>query len=606
MHKGRLNKPSAPKFDFEKWAAKYSFDPNGTKKEKEMWFRQEQEYWIDGRFGFTGEHYFAMTQAFFEKSEGGITRPVWRDADDDIYGGYHDAKSRFCDYLVLKRREIGLSAIFGGVIPIHTALCYPGSTAVLTSADKTRLEQLYKRKLMILFDNLDSDFRPGTIARRQWGYLHMGKQARKTDPVSGLDSIVVVRDTVEDPTSLEAYRARHIFIDEFFLHPKADRVARSAQASIKAGFKKLAPIVLGGSAGESTLEGQKRGIEMWNNAENLDIVTMFMPAWKGIMEAPEYDETGKLTGKLLNFCPNGHSDEKLATEWIMKTREKLDKLEDKSYIESFIKQYPLTVDEVFSVVGVGQLPADIMNVIKKQERVILATKPQIEKVDLAKDPEGDIKIIPNPEGKILMLERPKQGHEYIAGTDPIPFNTNEMIGSDQATVIKDIETGRYVCMYKERDVSPDVIVKNQILMQELYFGAPTMLEINRGGVIKDRYVSENKEHLLARKPTLIGKGLASNKTSFGYYKNDWTTQRGLDYLFSYLREHWDDIWFMEIIDELKVFMTANTDFVDAMMSCEIYQKHLLIKKQKGRQKVVVRRKSPRLVFESGRWIKRWE
>lgn len=599
------SKPSAPKFDYDKWVAKHGFDPNATKKEKGLWFGREQDYWMEGRFGLTGLHYFALTQGTFESGTGAKIRPVWRDADDDIYGGYHDAKSRYCDYLVLKRREIGLSAIFGGVVPIHTALCYPGSTSVLTSADKTRLEQLYKKKLRVFFDNLDPDYRPNVVSSRQWGYLHMGKDVGD-GVVQGLNSIVAVRDTVVEPTAFEAYRAMHIFIDEFFLHPKADRVHRSAQASVKAGFRKLAPIVMGGSAGEGTIEGQKKGLYLWNNAEDLDIVTMFIPAWKGVMEAPEYGEDGKPTGKLLNFCPNGHSDEKSATEWIMRTRERLDRLEDKMHLESFIKQYPLTVNEVFSIVGVGSLPQDIMNVVKTQERIILSSSPQIERVDVSRDPASDkIQILPSTEGKILMLQRPIPGHLYAAGIDPIPYNTDEMVGSDQAIAIKDLDTNRYVCLYKDRDKSPDVIVETQIMLQELYGDAKAMIEVNRGGVTKDRYVTKGKTHLLAKKPVLIGKGLAKGPSSFGYYKNDWTAQRGIDYLFEYLRSYWNEVWFIEVIDELKLFLTSNTDYVDAIISCEIFQKHIEIKKKLERPKNAVRDKKPTLVLVNGRYVKRW-
>jgi hypothetical protein len=238
-----------PKFDFDVWNSKHGLDPNATKKEKDIWWGRETEYWVKGRFGLTGAHYFSLTQATIKDATGYRMKPVWRDLDDLIYGAYEKARNSSWDLMVTKRREAGLSLTFGGIIPTWIALTNPGSTSLLTSADKTRLEEMYKDKLRVVYDGLDDYIRPGVISTRQAGYLHMGKIDNKTGGISGLDSKIVTRETVDSPTALEAYRAMHIFLDEFFLHPKADKVYRSAQASAKKGFLKVAPIVMGGKCG---------------------------------------------------------------------------------------------------------------------------------------------------------------------------------------------------------------------------------------------------------------------------------------------------------------------------------------------------------------------
>jgi hypothetical protein len=184
------------------------------------------------------------------------------------------------------------------------------------------------------------------------------------------------------------------------LHPKADKVYKSAQASTKSGFVKVAPIVIGGSAGEATSIGQKLAKTLWNSAKELNILTMFLPGYQGIMEAPDLDENGKETGKILNFCPNGHSDETAATEYIMKTRDKLDKLEDKSFLNSFIKQYPLDINEVFSVSGQGALPKVIMDKLDTQERIILSSRPPVDRSILHRDYDGT--ILKKPDNKSLL------------------------------------------------------------------------------------------------------------------------------------------------------------------------------------------------------------
>jgi hypothetical protein len=597
----------ASKFEYEKWFSKHGLNPNATQKEKELWWGKEKEYWVEGRFGLVGPHYYSLTQGFVKDARGFKKRPIWRDIDDLIYNGYLEARRTNHDLFITKRREVGLSFIFGGIIPMWIAMTNPGSTSLITSADKKRLEALFKDKLRVVYDEFDDYARPGIVSTRQEGYLHLGRRDTKTGRVTGLDSQIITKETVDTPTAFEAYRAMHVFIDECMLHPKADKVYKSAQASTKSGFVKVAPIVIGGSAGEATSIGQKLAKTLWENAEELKILTLFLPGNQGIMEAPELDKNGKETGKILNFCPNGHSDEKAATEWIMKTRETLDKLEDKSYLNSFIKQYPLEINEVFSVAGHGAFPKHIMTKLDNQERIILSTRPPIDRSYLNLDYDGTIKKKADITSQMFFLEEPRDGHTYIAGIDPIPFNSKNMgDGSKQGIVIKDIDTNRYVAHYAERDSDPDIIVKNMILMQEYYNNAIAMIEINRGGVVKQKYKDAGKLHLLAKKPIFLGKGFFKDDDSIGYYKNDITAERGNTYLIDYLNAYCDDIWFIDLIGDLKNYLIENTDLADAMVACEIMHKNIVKKSEKNKPQTILSKEIPVLKFVNGRYIRVWQ
>jgi hypothetical protein len=597
----------ASKFEYEDWASKYLINPNATKKEKDIWWNKEKEYWIEGRFDLAGPHYYALTQGFVKDARGFKKRPIWRDIDDLIYGGYLEARRTNHDLFVTKRREVGLSFIFGGIIPMWIAMTNPGSTSLITSADKKRLEALFKDKLRVVYDEFDDYARPGVVSTRQEGYLHLGKREVKTGSVTGLDSQIITKETVDTPTAFEAYRAMHIFIDECMLHPKADKVYKSAQASTRSGFVKVAPIVIGGSAGEATSVGQKLARTLWDSATELNILTMFLPGYQGIMEAPELDANGKETGKYLNFCPNGHSDEKAATEYILKTREKLDRLEDKSFLNSFIKQYPLDINEVFSVSGAGAFPKYIMDKLDTQERIILASRPPIDRSTLRYDYEGNIVKEPNITSPIHFLENVVEGHTYIAGIDPIPFNSKNMgDGSKQAIAIKDIDTNRYVAYYTERDSDPEEIVKNMILLQEYYNNAEAMIEINRGGVVKQKYKDFGKIHLLAKKPVFLGKGFFKDDDSIGYYKNDITAERGNSYMVDYLKAYCDEIWFLEIVQELKNYLIENTDIVDAMVACEIHHKNRIKKYERKKPEEVKTKEIPFVELQGGRYVRVWK
>jgi hypothetical protein len=535
---------------------------------------------------------------------------VWRDLDDLIYGAYEKARSTSWDLMVTKRREAGLSLTFGGIIPTWIALTNPGSTSLLTSADKTHLEEMYKDKLRVVYDGLDDYIRPGVISTRQAGYLHMGKIDNKTGGISGLDSKIVTRETVDSPTALEAYRAMHIFLDEFFLHPKADKVYRSAQASAKKGFLKVAPIVMGGSAGESSVEGQKKGAELWKNAETIKMLTVFLPGWMGIMAAPELDDSGRETGKIVNFCPNGHSDEKAATDWIIKTRNNLDKLDDKSHLDNFIKQYPIDIQEVFNSNAKGSLPQDVIQKLNEQERILLGNPPPVEKANIAVSENSIFTILPSRQGKHTILERYNPNHYYIAGMDPIPFTSAKLNdGSDNCIAIKDVDTNRYVAYFKERAIDPDVIMLNNIDLQDYYGKAKVMIEANRGGVIIDHYRQRGRLDLVARRPSSLGKTFFSNQNdalAIGWHKNDHTAERANAYIIDYLRKNWNEIYFQELIDDAKNYLVDNTDLLDAVMSCEIYHKHLTEKAKQQQPEVKTVKKIPFIEYRNGKAVKVWK
>jgi len=602
-----LTKQKSSKFVYEDWAAKHLISPHATRKEKDIWWNTEMEFWRTGRFGLTGAQYFFLSQATIKEATGLRIKPIWRDLDDLIYQSYDEARNTYWDLMVTKRREAGLSLTFGGVIPVWISLTNPGSTSLLTSADKTRLEEMFKDKTRVIYDGLDDYIRPSVISTRQSGYLHMGQLDQKTGAISGLDSKIITRDTVDSPQSLEAFRAMHIFLDEFFLHPKADVVYRSAQASTKKGFMKVAPIVMGGSAGESSVIGQKKGAELWRNAETIKMLTVFLPGWMGITAAPELDGRGKETGKIINFCPNGWSDEKIATEWILRTRDNLNKLEDKSFLDSFIKQYPLDIQEVFSANAKGALPADVMAKLNEQERIILGSPPPIEKCNLSRDVNEKLQVSPVQNGKILILERFNPLHKYICGMDPIPFVSSKLNdGSDNCIVVKNLDTNRYVAIYKERALDPDIIMHNNILLQDYYGKAKVMIEVNRGGVILDHYKQRNRLDLLAQRPSLLGKVFVSGERSFGWYKNDHTGERANSYIIDYLRKYWDSVYFMEIIEEAKLYLVDNTDIVDAMVSAEIYHRQIIEKGKRDTGPELEVKKIPFIEMVDGRAVRVWK
>lgn len=191
--------------------------------------------------------------------------------------------------------------------------------------------------------------------------------------------------------------------------------------------------------------------------------------------------------------------------------------------------------------------------------------------------------------------------------DPIPFVSSKLNdGSDNCIVIKNIDTNRYVAFYKERSLDPDIITRNNILLQDYYGKAKVMVEVNRGGVILDHYKIQNRLDLLAPRPSLLGKAFNSGERAFGWYKNDHTGERANAYIIDYFRKYYDSVYFLDIIEEAKNYLADNTDIVDAMVSCEIFHRQVIEKGKRDVGPEMVAKKIPMIEMINGKATRVWK
>ena len=111
---------------------------------------------------------------------------------------------------------------------------------------------------------------------------------------------------------------------------------------------------------------------------------------------------------------------------------------------------------------------------------------------------------------------------------------------------------------------------------------------------------------MAKKPIFLGKGFWKDDDSIGYYKNDVTAERGNSYLLDYVKTYCDDIWFIEMVQELKSYLIENTDLADAMVACEIMHKNMVKKTEKKQPERLETKEIPMLEFQNGRYVRVWK
>ena len=566
-----------------------------TDRGESAWRTEQRRRWKDGFADLTGIHYFYLTQMKIKDAEGNLIRPMWRDIDEIALNEFLLCLADEIDLYVLKRREVGLSTIFGGLIPIYMAIMYPGSTSLMTSADLTRVTDLISEKFIAQHGALEDWVQPKrTSYDKSKGHVTLA-EIDEDGKQTGNEARVICRQTSQDRkdvTNLEGARAKYAFLDELFLHPFPEEVRGSVESCLMTGMKRAGIMVAGGSANSISRLGLKEARNIQKSAQSGHVRMLFLSGAYGIREATIRDAKGKKISTE-NFCVNGWSDIPRATAYIMWQRAILDMNPNKTNLLSFIKRYPLTDAEVLRSDEAGIIPKDVADRIPEQETEIENNPRNLRFIRIInandvmsfENVQGNTggKVEFEPNGKWFISEPPIAGEKYIMGSDCIGImgkkselksgQSNEEDRSFHASVIKRVSTNTYVGIYMVRTSDIDKIYEDLVLGQRLYNNCQNMIERNSAGNLYDRYKTDGNLNGLAYQPVWLGsKGFKKN-TVRGIYK-DANAERLYSTMFDYFREHMGNVDFGIILEQLRNFGLENTDIMDAIVMCEAFHRGL--------------------------------
>lgn len=533
-----------------------------TSLEKQRYWAEEKRKWIEGYSeDVNGFHYFYMTQCLIKiGTSGEVDRPKWRDCDGWILQDFAKAQELGYNHGLISRREIGKTSIGAGLLPNYFMRVYPGSTSLLTSCDKPRIFRMVNDKTLTVYDNLDKAIKGKVLNRNQTKDNVYLKVALSTldkygNPVTR-ESDIFCSETVENPSAFSSIRAKYGYYDEFPLHKRGNDLITSSDPCYKEGTRRTGTLMWAGTIEDRVdVETLKSLRTLVGDSKDSKTIITFAPYWWGID-----DENVRST--------NGHSNEKEARIWREKELERLSKLEDKTALRAFQKNYPASLEEALDTAIEGTLPKECMTIIAEQRRRIKTEAPPVMTYDLI-DREETIEAVPNKkEGKFTILTLPEENKEYYGGIDPIPWNDAAIAkNSNYALIIYEYETDTPVAYYDERNLNSDIVCSNSILLQRFYNECEAMIERNVGGVTFEKYKDFGAYELLSKKPTTLGIKYTDKKITRGYFKNDKTSAIGNALLIKYILQYGHNIWFSKLLDQMEEFLISNTDLLDAFIAC---------------------------------------
>lgn len=191
-------------------------------------------------------------------------------------------------------------------------------------------------------------------------------------------------------------------------------------------------------------------------------------------------------------------------------------------------------------------------------------------------------------GETFILEHPIPGEVYYMGTDPIPMGDKKEIkegSSDRSyhisLVLKGGEKPMPVAYYKVRTNDSWVLYNEVFKLQQYYNDCQNMVEKNASSVLFTRYTDAGTySKYLANFPyaALIPgwekQRLQKDKIAQkGWDKGTFTMKPAYDCLAEYIVNYWQDIWILELINDIEDYGLKKGDMTDAFICAVIFYYH---------------------------------
>lgn len=544
------------------------FDTFKTSLDKTRAYEKEKEKWVNGWKGLTGRHYHFLTQGKVYSGVGGTPKfPKYRYDDRLVFELLTESDSTKEDVVLYSGRGIGKS-VWLIEDTNYNANIQGGSTQAITACDLDRLKKYFFRLDKVSSD-MDDAISPVIsdisnkvgMPERTFNYVRKNKKGEEIT----FRSTIFGRQTSKtssDVTNISGARGVRCTIEEPFLHPYLTGLLQSTEEITIENKVKIGYAFMAGTLEESSpnacLEELKKLIEL---QETLKMKVVFLPFHHG-----SYLNSDGTTNK-----------EKAIEEWEKKC-ERLDKLEDKSFLRSYIKNNPLEIKHVLSLGDSGVIPPEAIAKIEDQKEEIRTTKIKIDQCIVK-----DKKIALSTAGKIKILQHPAKDGLYVMGTDPIEIeNTASKQGSELVSWVVNYYTKQPVALYAERNFNTDIVVQNLIILGTMYNDAKNMIENNEGRVIIKEIKEKGFARLLSRQPKRTG--LAVKETSgqiiYGVKMLGETVNYSHNLLVKYFLNYCDTVWFKELFDDLMKYPDGNTDYIRAFQCALIKIKDMDLGKKK--------------------------
>ena len=526
------------------------FKPKGMKK-------------ISGKYYFYLNYYKILGNDGTSGNRKTLIHPWYRTMDHEYFDTIETCKEEGKGMIVIKARDKGFSYMNSGAVA-HEYTFFPFNDVGVAAGLQATADAFFdktKKGLNGIHPNFKHSVLKDTDGIMRSGYKQKNKDGKWE--IGGYQSTIICR-TMDNPEVFKGERVSLMVFEEAGEFKKLKNAYMSSKACFMDGDIQFGIPIVGGTGGDIS-KASKDFMDMYYSHDAYNLIPVFIPASKAYYGFFDIE--------------SGKEDEEGAREKLIADREDIQKSGDNEAYNLHIQNYPLTIEEAFLNTHSARFDISLLNA---QRSRILSSKDHRSQIQRGYldwqlgEEDPTVKWRPHPNGpyKILSHPMPEYKNLDIGGIDSYD--------QDQAGASESLGSAIIYRRFANTDVPSDYVIAEYTdrpdkkedfwdgcLKLAVYYNAKMLVEYTKIGIL-DYFKRMNALKYLKEKPESAHNPGTKTRNRYGVHMNKQVKALLEDLIDDYLRESVEDIWFIDLIDELANYGLQNTDRAMAFGLCLIH------------------------------------
>ena len=409
---------------------------------------------------------------------------------------------------------------------------------------------------------------------------------RKTDEgkweIGGYQSVIHCR-TMDNPEVYKGERLSVMVFEEAGEFKHLLNAYMSSKACFMDGNIQFGVPIIGGTGGDIETSS-KDFMEMYYNSDSYNLIPLFIPA--SMVYYGFFD------------LKTGQSNIEGAEEHLLDERDNIKTASDSKAYNLHIQNYPLTVEEAFLKTKGNRFDLSLINaqrsrILESQSNVDQIQEGRLEWVFDSDGLTGEVQWIAEKNGPFKILSHPEKQFEGldIGGIDSYDQDSAGASSSLGSAIIyrrfanTDIASDYIVAEYTDRPNTASDFYDN-CLKLAVYYNSKMLVEYTRIGIL-DYFKRMNALKYLKEKPASAHSPFSVARNRYGIHMTKDVKSLMEELIDDYIKTSIEDVWFMELLNELADYGIRNTDRVFAFGMCLIHnidnhRKHVIDTEEKNK------------------------
>ncbi len=542
---------------------------------------QYQEYWaqemdrcvngykpksmkkISGKYYFYLNYYMILGNDGTSGNRKTLIHPWYRAMDHEYFDTIEICKDEGKGMIVIKARDKGFSYMNSGAVA-HEYTFFPFNDVGVAAGLQATADAFFdkvKKGLNGIHPNFKHSVLKDTTDIMRSGYKQKNKDGKWE--TGGYQSTIICR-TMDNPEVFKGERVSLMVFEEAGEFKKLKNAYMSSKACFMDGDIQFGVPIVGGTGGDIT-KASKDFMDMYYSYDAYNLIPMFIPASRAYYGFFDIN--------------TGVENEKAAIEKLTEERDNIQKSGDNDAYNLHVQNYPLTVEEAFLNTKSSRFDISLLNAQRSRILSSIDFRSQIQRGYLdweLGNEEFAVKWRPHPEGPYRILTHPMTEYRFldIGGVDSYDQDTAGASDSLGSAIIyrrfanTDVPSDYVIAEYTDRPPKKEDFWDG-VLKLAVYYNAKMLVEYTKIGIL-DYFKRMNALKYLKEKPESAHNPGTKTRNRYGVHMNKQVKSLLEDLIDDYIRENVEDIWFMDLIDELAVYGRQNTDRAMAFGLCLIH------------------------------------